>query len=424
MKVGYLMSHYPAISHAFVLREVRALRDAGVAVETLSIHRADPRDLLAELDRQEAQATFNVLPTSARRLCAAHLAAFARSPLAYLSTLVLALRTASPGLRERLWHLFYFGEAMITLGHCRRAGIAHIHAQFADSATDVAMLVSHYQRRTGTSMTWSLAVHGSIEFYNVIRHGLPTKLARATFAVAISDFGRSQLMYLTPEERWPHIHVVRCGVDPDEYVPPPSRAGSPSSVEILFVGRLLPAKGLSLLFTSIAELAREGFDISLTIVGDGPARRHFEQAAQAAGVFDRTRFLGAVGQDGIRERYAGADLFCLPSFAEGIPVVAMEAMAMGLPVISTRVMGIPELVDDGEHGRLIAPGRIDVLTDALRDLARSPESRQRMGAAARRKVVKDYDVRVSARRMRAVLEREVGLPPTVVTARDSTGEFR
>jgi glycosyltransferase involved in cell wall biosynthesis len=411
-RLAYLMSHYPAISHAFVLREVQHVRAAGLDVQTLSIHRAREQDLLSEADRRAAATTYSALPTSVGRLALAHVDALVRSPRRYASTLALALRTGAPGARERLWHLFYFAEAMILLRHCRRAGIAHIHAQFADSATDVAMLVTHYrrgQRVGGQECSWSLAVHGSVEFYNVARYALASKLARARFAVAISDFGRSQLMTLAPSESWQHIHVVRCGVDPRVYVPPPERPGSDRRVEILFVGRLLHGKGLSLLFEAIAELRRRELEVSASIVGDGPARGELQTVARRLGLSDHVRFLGAVGQDDLRRLYSGADIFCLPSFAEGIPVVAMEAMAMQLPVVTTRIMGIPELVTHGTEGLLVAPGRVDPLTEALERLVRAPEERREMGRAARRKVEREYDVARSAEQLRAVLEDELSL---------------
>jgi glycosyltransferase involved in cell wall biosynthesis len=414
-RVAYLMSHYPAISHAFVLREVEHVRTGGLDVATLSIHRAAEDDLLADADRRAAASTYSVLPTTLRELLGAHLEAFARSPRRYVSTLALALRTGAPGARERLWHLFYFAEAMILLRHCRRAGIAHVHAQFADSATDTAMLVAHYrrgQRADGVECSWSLAVHGSVEFYDVTRHALTAKLEHARFAVAISDFGRSQLMRLTAAERWPAIHVVRCGVDPTLYTPPEKRGGSDTAAEVLFAGRLLHGKGLSLLFEAIAELRRRGLDLSATIVGDGPARGEFESAAHRLGLLEHVRFVGSVGQDDIREHYARADVFCLPSFAEGIPVVAMEAMATELPVVITRIMGIPELVEDGIEGLLVAPGRVDALADALERLVRSPRDRVRMGQAGRAKVQADYDVARTAARMRWVLESELGLRST------------
>jgi glycosyltransferase involved in cell wall biosynthesis len=415
-RIAYLMSHYPAISHAFVLREVEQLRKAGVDVATLSIHRAGPEDLLSDDDRDAAATTISVLPTTARRLIGAHVEALVRSPGRYLSTLALALRTGTISVRDRLWHLFYFGEAMVLLRHCRRAGIAHIHAHFADSATDVAMLITHYRRGRavdGRKCSWSLAVHGSVEFYNVDRYALADKIEHADFAIAISDFGRSQLMRLSRIERWAHIHVIRCGVDPSVYAPPASREPRVDAATILFVGRLLHGKGLSLLFEAITRLRHNGLDVTASIVGDGPARPELEAAVGTLGLATYVRFHGSVAQDALLAQYAQADLFCLPSFAEGIPVVAMEAMAMELPVVTTRIMGIPELVDDGVDGLLVPPGRVDALAAALERLVRSPDERRRIGQAARQKVCAGYDVARSAVRMRSVLEAELGLAASV-----------
>jgi colanic acid/amylovoran biosynthesis glycosyltransferase len=272
------------------------------------------------------------------------------------------------------------------------------------------MLVAHYRRGwslDGVDCSWSLAVHGSVEFYDVTRYALADKLGDARFAVAISDFGRSQLLRLSDPQRWAHIHVVPCGVDLRVYQPPAERAGDDDAAEILFVGRLLHGKGLSLLLEAVATLRRRGLEVTASIVGDGPARGAYEADARRLGVAQHVRFVGAVGQDEIRAHYARADVFCLPSFAEGVPVVAMEAMAMELPVVSTRIMGIPELVEDGMHGLLVAPGRADVLAEALDRLVRSPQERRRMGRAAREKVRANYDVARSALRMRSVLEAEL-----------------
>lgn len=407
-RIAYLMSHYPAVSHAFVLREIEALRREGVDVATISIRRARPEDLLAPADRREASTTHNILPTSARRLLRAHTRALLRAPGPYLSALGLALRTGSPGLRGRLWHLFYFAEGILLAEHCRAAGIDHVHAQFADSATDAAMLASHYlaAARPEERTTWSLAVHGSVEFYNVIAYGLRVKLARASFAVAISDFGRSQLMTLSEPERWEHIHVVRCAVDTVAFRPPAGRSASATGAEVLCVGRLLPGKGLTLLLAAVAALRRAGLDVRLTLVGDGPARAALEETARREGVAEHVRFLGALGQDDVREHYAHADVFCLPSFAEGIPVVAMEAMAMELPVVSTRIMGLPELIEEGVDGILIRPGRTDELTAALEGLIRDPATRARLGRAGRAKIEREYESARSARALRAALASE------------------
>jgi glycosyltransferase involved in cell wall biosynthesis len=410
LRIGYLSSRYPAISHAFILREVAELRRAGVYVETMSIRATDPADLLAEADKREHAATFAVLPTSAAKLLRAHFGALARSPRSYAATLAFALRTSPPGLRDRLWRLFHFAEAMLVRRHCRRLRIRHIHAQFADVATDVAMLVAHYEQlRAGSrdAFTWSLAVHGPVEFYNVERYGLPAKLVHARFASAISDYGRSQLMWFSEAERWEHLHVVHCGVDPSVYVPEPRVEDAAAGIRILSVGRLIRGKGLSILLEAMHALTAKGHAVRLTVVGAGPARADFEQLAQRLGLEEVVEFAGAVGQDEIRRHYASADVFCLPSFAEGIPVVLMEAMAMEIPVVSTTITGIPELIADGVHGLLVAPGRADALADALERLIAAPDLRAEMGRAGREKVSAEFDVRASARRLKEMFEQEL-----------------
>lgn len=415
MRIGYLVGRYPAVSHTFILREVQELRRLGVDVRTISIHRTDERELLSEADRREHASTFAVLPTSPWRLLAAHLLALASAPAAYLGTLAWAVRTSTPGLKGRLWRLFYFAEAMVVLRHCRAIGVRHLHAQFADMATDVAMLVARCEnaRRGGRGrapFTWSLTVHGSVEFYDVERHRLRDKLASARFAVAISEFGRSQLLTLAPQQRWGDVHVVHCGVNPSVYAPPERRAPREEAV-ILMVGRLMGPKGLPILFEALRELRGRDVAVRLVVVGDGPDRAAYEALAQELGIAEHVELVGAVGQDEIRERYAAADVFCLPSFAEGIPVVLMEAMAMELPVVTTAIMGIPELVEDGVHGRLVPPGRSDRLADALAELLAAPERRAAMGRAGREKVLAEFDVRETARRFKQVLERATGGGP-------------
>jgi colanic acid/amylovoran biosynthesis glycosyltransferase len=398
MRIGYLASHYPAVSHAFVLREIRALRRTGVEVETFSIHRAASDQLLAKADREEAERTYAALPVRPLELIISHLSALARAPERYLATLALALRRANPGLRGRLWGLFYFAETMLVWRAAERRGVRHLHAVFADVASDVALLVTHYG---GAEWSWSIAVHGPVEFYDVHLNHLPEKLADVRFAVAISDFGRSQLMALGSDDRWDDMHVVRCGIDPEAF-PPPRGRGS-GQAEILCVGRLIHFKGQSLLLHALAELRRRGIDARLTLAGTGPKERELELLAGRLGLGDRVRFLGAVGQDRLREVYLAADVFCLPSMAEGLPVVLMEAMAHELPVVTTRIMGIAELVEDGAVGTLVPPGRLDAIVDALEKLLRDPELRARLGREGRRKVLAEFDVNASARRLRDVL---------------------
>jgi glycosyltransferase involved in cell wall biosynthesis len=393
MKIAYLSSHYPAVSHTFVWREVQALRRLGLDVETLSVHAAAPDQLLTDDDREAARTTFAALPISAIALIGTHARAFGRHPGRYASTLARAWRMARPGVRGRVWQLFYFAEAIVLHAHCERRGVRHVHAQFADVATDVALLVAHHG---GSDWSWSMAVHGPVEFYDVPGSRLAAKARDARFVQAISHFGRSQLLTLLEESEWGKVHVVRCGVEPAIYAPPRAARPAGDELRVLCVGRLVSLKGQSLLVEAIGELARRGIRARVILVGEGPKRAALEQLAVERGVADRVQLLGSVGQDTIREHYLAADVFCLPSFAEGVPVVLMEAMALELPVVTTRIMGIPELVEDGVHGRLVAPGSLPELVDALAALAADPQRRAEMGRAGRRRVLAEFDVDRSA----------------------------
>jgi glycosyltransferase involved in cell wall biosynthesis len=407
-RVAYVIGRYPAVSHTFVTREVQALRAAGVEVRTISIHRAADSDVLSALDRAEREATYSLLPLRFRALVGAHARALC-APRAYFRTLAAALQGGS-GLKARLWRGFYFAEAIMVWEHCRREGVRHVHAHHLNQASDAAMLAADYANAVsrGSAWTWSFTMHGPNEFYDVSRFRLAEKAEKASFVACISDFARSQVMAFVPEERWPRLRVVHCGVDPDEYDPKSLAADTrkESGFAILYVGRLVPFKGQGLLLQALAELRKTSTEPTLTLIGDGPSREELERKASRLGLDGAVKFAGAVGQDEIRSYFAAADAFCLPSFAEGVPVVLMEAMAMELPVVTTRVMGISELVEDGVDGILIRPGRLDALTSSLAGLAADPRLREELGRRAREKVRAEFDVRQSGRELAAILARD------------------
>jgi colanic acid/amylovoran biosynthesis glycosyltransferase len=411
VKVAYLVGAYPAVSHTFVLREVLALRAAGVEVRTISIHRAERENLLSAADRAEYETTYSVLPAKVGALARAHLAALA-SPSAYFRTLRRALGFGRKDPKGRLWQFFYFVEGILVWNRCRRWGVRHLHAQMLNQASDASLLAVEYGRaRDGEgAWTWSFTMHGPNEFFDVSRFAVAEKAAAADAVVCISDFARSQLMGFTAEDRWDRFEVVHCGLDPTEYDPVAVAAPRATDGEfrILCVGRLVSFKGQGMLLDALVELARRGIRARLTLVGDGESRATLEAKAEALEVADRVEFAGAVGQDEIRRYYADADAFCLPSFAEGVPVVLMEAMAMELPVVTSRIMGITELIDDGIDGLLTRPGRTDQLVEALARLATDRELRRRLGAEGRAKVVAEFDVRESGRRLAALFARVGG----------------
>jgi glycosyltransferase involved in cell wall biosynthesis len=393
-RIAYLVSRYPFISHVFILREVLALRRAGADIHTFTIRRPDVDGNVLSVDDRDAYTTTHaIVPAQPLALVAAHLAALATRPRRYVSTLRLALALRARGARAALWQLFYFGEAALMWRECRRRGISHIHAHHANVASDVALLAAHLG---GARWSWSFTMHGSTEFFDVREHRLAEKAELARFVVCVSDHGRSQIMRILDPAQWDKLHVVHCGVDVAAF--PLAERGEGN--EILTVGRLDPVKGYALLIESVAELSRRGIDARLSIVGDGPQRAELERLAAALGMRERVEFAGAVGQDEIRRHYERADLFALPSFAEGLPVVLIEAMATGLPVVASRITGIPELVEEGVSGVLVRPGRGDELAAALARVLAQPAARRRaMGEAGRAKVVAEFDVDRSAREL-------------------------
>jgi colanic acid/amylovoran biosynthesis glycosyltransferase len=415
-RVAYLCDQYPAISHTFILREVRALRALGIDIETISIRRSDPEQLLAERDRDEFSRTFAVLPLHVRVLLTTHARVFAAHPRRYVDALRLAGSLAQPGSRGHLWQLFYLAEAGVVWAHCRRVGVRHIHAQFTSPAADVALLAAHLG---GPGCSWSFAAHGT-DIFETDRKGLGEKVRRARFVICVSDFGRSQLMALVDERHWPKIHVISCGIDVREFAPQGWKRSPGQHLRVLSVGRLVASKGHAVLLDALAQLLEAGVSASLDVIGDGPRRQALETRARALGVAEHVTFHGRVGQDDIRRHYAAADVFCLPSFAEGVPVVLMEAMAMELPVVASGVMGIPELVEDRRSGLLVPPGRADALVESLAALATSVDLRLELGCGGRARIESAFSLERSALALREVYagnriiaETERGQPTSV-----------
>lgn len=395
--VAYIVPWYPAISHTFVLREVQALRRLGRDVATMSIHRPRAEDMPAEADRRAYATTYFLSPPRIRDHVAAHWQALRARPGAYVLTLAAALRAGpiEPAVKAR--GLLYFCEAVVAWWHARRSGARHLHGVFAGPAADAAMLAA---RLGGDGWTWSLAAHGT-DMLQIPRASLAAKICSAQFVTVSSDFGRSQLMVLVAQEHWSKIRVVHCGVDMAEYDGTRPTSANRDELRLITVGRLEREKGHTLLLDALATVRDQR--VSLTVIGDGSEMDALRDQAERLGVGDRVRFLGRIGQDDIRDHYARADAFCLASLGEGIPVVLMEAMAMRMPVIAPRIMGIPELVLDGTSGLLFTPGRPDALAQAITSLAAGRERWAEMGEAGRARVAEQFEIGACAEQLDATL---------------------
>jgi glycosyltransferase involved in cell wall biosynthesis len=385
--IAYLTGDYPKISHTFILREVEGLRAAGLTVLTCSIRKPPAAEFPGPEERQALTDTFYVkaAATNPIRLVAAHARLLFSAPGRWLQTLRLALKTRAPGLKALAWQLFYFAEAGVLAEHMRRCGVRHLHNHFGNSSCSVAMFASGL-----SGIPFSFTEHGPAIFFEVRDWALDEKIARARFVVAISHFCRSQLMLFSRPEDWGKITIVHCGVDLSAY------AGSfPQGVagRIAFVGRLDPVKGALLLIEGMAKVLEVHPDATLELAGDGPARQAAEARAADLGIAASVRFLGYLSQGEVAELLARSDLLALPSFAEGLPVVYMEALASRIPVVASRVAGVQELVEDGVTGYTVPPGDVDSLADRISRLLSDPAAAKAMGEAGRTVVERDFDIR-------------------------------
>jgi colanic acid/amylovoran biosynthesis glycosyltransferase len=392
--IACVLYSYPAVSQTFVVREVRELRRLGVEVDTISLREPHRDDLHSDLDREESARTYSLLPLRPLAAVCAHAAALAAGPRTYMGLVVQAVRDGHPGIRGRFISLAGLALAVIVWHRCRRRGVRHVHCHFAGTPSDIASQTA----RVGNALaaerdggwTWSQTVHGPVEFQNLDSLRLPERVREAAAVFTPSDFARSQILGMLEPSEWEKVRVIRYGLDPSCFASNPERPLD-DTIEILTVARLVAIKGHAVLLDALAELERRGIAFHATIAGDGPERAALEARAEQLGLADAVSFLGAVGSDIVPSLYQRAHVFCLPSFAEGLPVSLIEAMASGVPVVTTRIMGTPELVEDGVSGLLVAPGRSDLLADALWRVCTDPELRRALADAGAAKVRSEFE---------------------------------
>jgi colanic acid/amylovoran biosynthesis glycosyltransferase len=400
--IAYLVSRYPTLSMIFVLREVLALRALGFRIETASINPPDrPPEKLTLDEREEAARTYCVKCHGLAGAIAAHAKTLTLNFTGYFRGLALAIRLAGLDLPRLFLNLMYFTEALMVGQWMRRNRQTHLHVHLGSQAASVGLFVDQVFR-----CGYSLTVHGPDEFYDARGHYLSQKIAAADFIVCISSYTRSQLMNLSPYIHWDKFVVARLGVDPMIFSPLPKN--SPEEVyEILCVGRLTPAKGQHLLIDAVDRLTKQGRPVRLRLVGSGPDESSLRGCVGRIANPDSVIFEGAVNQDRIRSLYAAADVFCLPSFAEGLPVVLMEAMAMEIPCVSTNITGIPELIRNEVDGLLVPPSDLEALIESLARLMDDHALRDRLASSGRARVLEHYDMASNVEALSAIFTKRV-----------------
>lgn len=396
MKIGYILNTYPAPSQSFIRREIRALERQGLTIHRLAMRPFDG-PLADPGDRIESTRTEYVLAAGVWALLWAVFLAGLRRPLGVWAALALAIRIGRGSEAGLIRHLVYFLEAAQVARRATELRLDRLHAHFGTNSTAVAMLAN-----VMGAPPYSFTVHGPEEFDKSTAIALGEKTARADFTVGISSFGRSQLCRRVPYTIWPHIHVVHCGIETEHYtqvLPLPDMR----PLRLVAVGRFAEQKGQLLLIDAMAEVVRRGVDVRLVLVGDGELRGPVEHAIARHGLGRHVELTGWLAESAVRHEIDAAHALVLPSFAEGLPMVVMEAMAAGRPVIATWVAGIPELVKPGRNGWLVPAGSTDALVDAITEAAMAgPEVLAKMGKTARACALTRHDIDTEAAKLAAL----------------------
>jgi colanic acid/amylovoran biosynthesis glycosyltransferase len=399
LRVAYLVNQYPAVSHSFIRREIAALEAGGIEVQRFSI-RPPPAELVDPADQAEQRRTRVLLAGGMGRLVVAVALTAIASPGALWRTLRAGVRLGRRSERGVLRHFVYVAEACLLARWLRAAGgVSHLHAHFGTNSAAVAL----FTRLLG-GPPYSFTVHGPEEFDHPEELSLAEKVDYAAAVAVVSSFGRSQLSRWVPPEQWGKIHVVRCGVDAEFLANGPQPAAD--NRRLVCVGRLAPQKGQLLILDALARLRAEGVEVEVVLAGDGPLRAPIEKRIRELELGTAVRITGWISNEQVRAELVGARALLLPSFAEGLPVVLMEALALGRPAITTFVAGIPELVENGVNGWLVPAGSTDDLVRAIKAaLSTSPLELERMGRAGAVAVAARHDASREAARLAELFQK-------------------
>ena len=381
--IAYLVSDYHAPSHTFVRREIEALRALGETVLPFAIRGEMPAD---------GEAVPTILQRPAWHHARAVLRALAAHPRRFLATWVQSLKHRPPGVRGLAWSQFHLVEALTLAGLLKRSGATRLHSHFANSGATVGMLAAKL-----ANIPWSLTLHGISETDYPAGYLLADKLRAASFVAIASRFMQAQAMRLTEPAIWRRFAIVHCGIDPAKMSDhAPRKVDDDAIMRIACVGRLSAEKGYHILFDALGILAASGAVVHVDIVGDGPARQMIEDRVLQLPPGCTVRLRGSLAESKTLKIIATADMFVLPSLMEGLPVVLMESMAIGVPVIASRVAGIPELVEHDITGLTFTPTDAAALAVAIRRLHSDASLRQRLVHAAKARVLTEFTIQASA----------------------------
>ncbi len=364
------------------------MRERGLRVDVASINPPDrSRKDLPPIEAAEAATTYYIKSGGMVSVALQVIAVAAANPFVALRGLRAALALGELDLKARAFAFFYLAEALLVGRWMQRNALTHLHVHFGGPVATVGMLTARSWR-----LPWSITLHGPDEFFDQEAFYLRRKIESASFVICISDFCRSQVLRIVPELPESRTEVVRLGVDCKALQPVKSEQTPTSSVHLVCTGRMVAAKGHRILIQALAPLLNAGIAITCTLIGDGPERPFLEGECRRLGISPQVRFLGALAHQATIEEVSRADVFVLASFAEGLPVALMEAMALGVPCISTTIAAIPELIQNQENGLLVPPANVPALRSALERMVLDSESRRLMGIKARATADAQYNL--------------------------------
>jgi colanic acid/amylovoran biosynthesis glycosyltransferase len=405
-RVAYLMSRFPKVTETFVLFEMLELEKLGFEIEIFPLLRE--REPVTHDEARALIERAHYTPFLSPSILAANLAFLLRAPRRYLGTLFQVLARTLPSPNFFAGALCFFPKSVYIARAMERRGVTHVHAHFANHPALAALIV---QRLTG--IPFSFTAHGSD--LHVDQTALAWKLAAASFAVSICEYNREFVRERAGEEAAAKLAVIHCGVDLRR-LEPGSEVASPT-FEILCVAALRTVKGHRYLLEACRLLSDAGVKLRCHLVGGGPLERALRADIERAGLGQQVLVHGPLAHHDVLARMRAAHVLVQPSIIdrdgrrEGIPVTLMEAMGVGLPVVASRLSGIPELIEDGRSGLLVPAGDAHALAAALARLHSQPELRRELGREARAKVEREFDRRVSARQLaQAIRADSAGLP--------------
>lgn len=397
--IAWLVSRFPAHNHAFMLREMERMEELGFDVHPIALGDPDrPPEQLTPRERTAFARTWYLNRQGLGVIAMAHGRVLLRNPLGWLRGLAAALTFSGWQWPRIPANLKYFAGSVAIGDRLERQGIGWMHSHYTSTVAYLTGVVF------APRIAYSLTIHGSGEFEDVRGFRLADKIRHAKLVIAISSFGRSQMMKITPPAEWAKLKVIRLGIDPARY---PAAAPDPAApFTVVAAGMLVSVKGYPLLLEAIAALRAQGRAIRLRLAGDGVDRLALEAQARQLGLPpEAVEFLGWVNADRLPEVYREAGAMALSSFAEGIPVVLMEAMAMGVPCVATYIGGIAELIENGVSGLLVPAGDVVALAAALGRLMDSPALRASIAAAGRETVSARYSLDANTKELASVLRK-------------------